>query len=269
MARFVSKRSLLASLALGGLVALGVSAAASQNGTQLWSGDWTTSTGAFGLRHDTAGVGAPLLKAIGGKPCAPPSDYFDGGYYDPPIPPGDAGKLRGCTKAPYRLVGRYQSDYRASNAGSFDITIVGAAARNTFKGTYTPDGGKPVPWSGSFQKDFAGDGANDPLAGANAGPAGAGTAHLEWKWAHGYFTPLIATLKNHATVRLCNSGDTYTKPFTLSGDTTLPKNLSLAPGRCVSFTVHNPTKGTIRIRFGDDIHSRDIGYLYIRPQGFR
>jgi hypothetical protein len=61
------------------------------------------------------------------------------------------------------------------------------------------------------------------------------------------------------------------RPFTtqLSGDTTLPKHVSLKPGQCVSFTVHNPTKGTVRIRFGDYIHSRVVGYLYVRPQGFR
>jgi hypothetical protein len=126
-----------------------------------------------------------------------------------------------------------------------------------------------VPWSGSFQRAYAGGGANDPLAGTDAKPAGAGTSHLAWDWPHRYFTPLIATLKNHATVRLCNGGDTYTRPFTLSSDTILPKIVSLRPGQCVSFTMRNPTKGTVRIRFGDYIHSRVIGYLYVRPHGFR
>jgi hypothetical protein len=277
MARFVNKRSVIASLALGGMLVGSAVAGPGLYDTQAWSGEWTTSTGAFGLRHETVKFGKTLLKQIGGKPCAIPSDYFAGGYNDP----GDAGKLRGCTvgQEPYHLVGRYQSN-SGQGSGSFDITITNDT-HDAFKGTYKPDGGtRHFPWTGSFMTHFTGDGSGDPFSNQPF-ESGRGVPHLEWRTRLRYFTPLSATLKDNATVHLCDTGDLYVKPFTLSHFTTLPRaifaegggvpgdGVTLAPGECVFFRVKNPTKHTVTIPFFSQIQTTTRGYLFVRPQGYR
>lgn len=53
------------------------------------------------------------------------------------------------------LVARYLSEYDG-HGGFFKITM---SSPTSWSGIYRDDGEAPAPWSGTFEKHFAGDGA--------------------------------------------------------------------------------------------------------------
>ncbi len=251
-------------LALCGLVVVSGVAFGGPLQLQLWSGEWTSSTGAFGLRLETPTYGAQLIEQIGGTPCTGETEYFAGGYNDP----GEAGKFRGCTEGGAdTLVGRYQSDSN-SNAGSFRIVLEDSLGN--WKGTYTPDGGAPAAWSGSFKANFGGDG-HDVFTGIQPAADAPAVSHLDWTWSNHLYRPRIGVLKNDASVRLCNTGVIYVRPYTNSPGTSpsfLPNDSAvLKRGQCVSFTVHNTSGKTIPILFFNYLEpiGQSVGVLWVRP----
>jgi GDSL-like lipase/acylhydrolase family protein len=128
------------------------------HGRNLWSGQWTTSTGGFALRLFLPGDLAiakqePRRTQLWNKlPCKNGPQFYRGGYNNP----DDRGKIMGCG-TPTRLRGRWSSNDFPNANGSFDITITSRSPLR-FKGKATPDGGKPSAWSGTWKSHFGDDG---------------------------------------------------------------------------------------------------------------
>ncbi|MDP9226782.1 MAG: hypothetical protein M3P18_23655 [Actinomycetota bacterium] len=125
--------------------------------TNLWAGQWSTSSGGFALRllyptdieiAKTESGAAQLYDKLN----CPGPQYYRGGYVDP----GDRGKIIGCG-TPHHLFGRWLSN-DDGNAGSFDITISSTSPLK-FTGWAQPDGQTTKDtWTGSWLSHFAGDG---------------------------------------------------------------------------------------------------------------
>lgn len=154
----VGRRLVVIATALAFLLSLAGSATGSQSthSRRVWSGQWSGSPSGVGFYWVVDEIGAKAIRSQGGKPCGAGSDYFRGGYFDPPS--GRGGKVTGCTKgAPTRLVGRYVGDKRKDPGarGSFDINLVPPAK---FEGQFIPDGqSKKFPWKATFTRHYSGD----------------------------------------------------------------------------------------------------------------
>jgi hypothetical protein len=154
----VAPRLVLTGTALVFLLALAGSATGSQSthSKRVWSGQWSGSPSGVGFYWVSDATGAKAIRSQGGKPCGKGSDYFRGGYFDPPS--GRGGKVTGCTQGvATRLVGRYVGDKRKDPGakGSFDINFV---PPNRFEGKFIPDGqSKKFPWKATFNKHYSGD----------------------------------------------------------------------------------------------------------------
>jgi hypothetical protein len=247
-------------------------------GAQRWSGDWSFVqqrsglTGDFGLRHESDGRGLMLLRAIGGKACHQPSDYFAGGYTIPPtseLAPGgkylDTGKIRGCTVGnPDHLVGRYQSDASSSNSGNIELWLATGRPSGDrpyadhWTGTFTVNGKKArLAWNGQFEGSFSGDGAFDP----SSPPYRTLAVTLYGK----FFNPPNATVAAGATITMCNHDPFQHRPFSLSRYNKF-SGRALFPGQCRTVQAENPTPSKLEFRIYDEIHSQELLTLVVLPR---
>jgi hypothetical protein len=154
----VAPRLVLTGAALAFLLILAGSATGSESthSKRVWSGQWSGSPSGVGFYWVSDATGAKAIRSQGGKPCGKGSDYFRGGYFDPPS--GRGGKVTGCTqRVATRLVGRYVGDKRKDPGarGTFDISFV---PPKKFEGMFIPDGQtKKFPWKATFNKHYSGD----------------------------------------------------------------------------------------------------------------
>ena len=153
----------VAALALLSGVARGGGTATKPAGPNLWAGDWKTSDGTVGWRLLSPPEIANARRApehgelFDKLPCKNDGpQFYEGGYVA-----GESGKVIACG-TPTQIEGRWLSAVTATNHGSFTLEI-NSQQPLTFRGTATPDGGKPFPWTGSWLKHFAGDGAEVPF----------------------------------------------------------------------------------------------------------
>jgi len=108
--------------------------------------------GSIGFRHVTDAEGKQALTALGGSPCAEPTDYFRGPY----VSGNDNGKQTGCTVGGRsHLVARYASG-AGQGGGKLDLRLTSATR---WSGSYRTDRGASGSYSASFKSHFAGDGA--------------------------------------------------------------------------------------------------------------
>ena len=92
------------------------------HGKNVWSGQWTTSTGALGLRWISDADGTKAIETFGGRPCPEPTDYFRGGYT---TGAGDHGGVVGCTVNWRRLIARWNTNLASARDGTFDVSYSG------------------------------------------------------------------------------------------------------------------------------------------------
>ncbi len=126
------------------------------HGKNVWSGQWTTSTGTLGLRWISDADGTKAIETFGGRPCPEPTDYFRGGYT---TGAGDHGGVVGCTVNWRRLIARWNTNLASARDGTFDVSYSGDTNPATFSGRYQEDGGGSGPYTGRFKGHFGGDGA--------------------------------------------------------------------------------------------------------------
>jgi len=148
------------------LCAVGLAGAAAgpvaTHGPNLWAGDWNTSSGKVGWRllrpsEIRDAQSADDHKELYDKlKCHDGPQFYEGGYAAV-----DEGKVIACG-TPTEIEGRWLSNVRATNHGSFTLEI-NSQNPLTFTGTAVPDGGKPFRWTGRWFKAFGGDGARSPF----------------------------------------------------------------------------------------------------------
>jgi hypothetical protein len=140
-------------VALGVLVA-GAGATGEQN---VFSGNWVTNLGHVSFAVAGATQGQQELSAAGGTPCAAPTVYYVGSYQGPGA---KTGTVAGCTAgSANHLVARYLGD-RSTDPGATGAIVIDFVAPSAFNGTIAADSsdGQAMPYVGSFQAHFAGDG---------------------------------------------------------------------------------------------------------------
>ena len=159
-----ARSGLIAVLAVALATLAGAPAAQAAQRTNLFAGQWATSTsgsaGSVTFSVIDNATGAASIQNIGGSPCADPTTYYHGDYDDGT---GNKGIMTACTKSPTRLVGRYSAP---AGKGGFDITY--DASNDTFAGSYTADDfpGFTGPYSGTFVANVPGDGCCPSASGS-------------------------------------------------------------------------------------------------------
>jgi hypothetical protein len=257
---------------LVGVAALsGVADSAVPTPTYFWGAQWgdkATPVG-VGLRHTPDAEGIASIREQGGQPCAEPTAYYRGGYFD--AASGRAGKVTGCTIGFERLVGRFVGDKSRgfTERGNFDIRLhVGNSGEEyglteggeiiesaglVFDGTL---GGQP--WHAAFTQHFGGDGATDPVDPKDA------VSSLNVQLKAKEYRPVYAFVKTGAKVTICVArGDFFYKPFSLSPQDKF--NATLKPGQCYTTTAKNTTGATYPWKLHDDIHAREKMVIWIVP----
>jgi hypothetical protein len=161
----VPKRRALVAALVGGILAATLVAGVSQaqQATNLFSGNWNTSSHSAGFTNGTVAFevisqsdGTKLINSLGGTPCGPGSTYYRGTYTDPANPDGLIG---GCTTAADHMVGRFEGDDPSGQLspgaeGDLDILIT---SPGNFQGTFTYHGSQ-YDYNGTFFNHFIGDG---------------------------------------------------------------------------------------------------------------
>lgn len=155
-------------------------AGSSDHGSELWAGQWTTSTGGVAWREFLEGdlkiakTGKDAAELFNKLPCKNGPRFYRGGY----TAGGDRGKIMGCG-TPTSMRGRWRSNVGGQfQNGSYTIKIT---SRNPLKftGTFRQDDGVKGPYTGTWASHFDGDGccpgggASTPDNGENAKPTAA------------------------------------------------------------------------------------------------
>jgi peptidoglycan hydrolase-like protein with peptidoglycan-binding domain len=134
-------------------------AGSSDHGSELWAGQWTTSTGGVAWREfyeedlQIAKTGKDAPQLFDKLPCKNGPRFYRGGY----TAGADRGKIMGCG-TPTRMRGRWRSNVGGQfQNGSYEIRI---SSRNplTFTGTFRQDDGVTGKYTGTWASHFDGDG---------------------------------------------------------------------------------------------------------------
>jgi Putative peptidoglycan binding domain len=150
-------------------------AARSDHGSELWAGQWTTSTGGVAWRVflegdlENAKKAKDAVELFNKLPCKNGPRFYRGGY----TAGGDRGKIMGCGTAT-SMRGRWMSNVGGQfQNGSYTIRI---SSRNPLKftGTFRQDDGVSGPYTGTWASHFDGDGCCAKSdGGENATPSAA------------------------------------------------------------------------------------------------
>jgi hypothetical protein len=243
-----------------------------------FAGNWTISfqsgrsgTFTFGLVGDAVGLAA-MNATFTTAPCEEPSDYYTGTYVDRNQSGAIAntGTLAGCTTGDDRSI--YAPYLPSSGVCCGFVTAFLDPSGETFSGSnYFDFDGDAFAFTlvdtfeGTFAGHFPGDGAGETDGGSTDGGGAETPETATVILKNNRFQPAQLTLEADDFLKICNRDAIFHRPFSLVEVHGNAFTRWVAPKKCFTRVMKNPTDKTIAVGIFEDLHASAKLIVLVEP----